>query len=45
MYDQAGGSERARGQHRSKIEAGIVMPADWVASYFTTTVVPIGTRL
>jgi len=30
---------------RSRIEVGIVMPNDLVASYFTTTVVPTGTRL
>jgi hypothetical protein len=29
----------------SKIEAGTVMPSDLAASYFTTTVVPTGTRL
>jgi hypothetical protein len=26
-------------------EAGIVMPGDWAACYFTTTVVPTDTRL
>ena len=28
-----------------RIAAGIVMPSDLAASYFTTTVVPTGTRL
>jgi hypothetical protein len=30
---------------RSRIEVGVVMPNDLVASYFTTTVVPTDTRL
>jgi hypothetical protein len=28
-----------------RIEAGAVMPSDLAISYFTTTVVPMGTRL
>ena len=28
-----------------RIEVGVVMPSDLVASYFTTTVVPTDTRL
>ena len=32
-------------RRRSRIEVGIAMPGDLAASYFTTTVVPTGTRL